>query len=472
MLATCSNCKSNYSINEDEINKSDESILACKKCNMNIKIATCPFCSTIYSVTYSKAAHKNYNLECKKCKRSFIVEFPVENENLNKPQYKTENRTPEKRPSQFNQHERKTNIENTPENKINEKTVKTKGTIFNNFNLKELFSICFTSFSKDKMVVSSIGVMAIILLIIIYNSIESFFFPALKFSGNYYLKSFINIFPLSLIFFSYVLTSSIISRITMEQVFYGSKWPVSKMLRFTSKVSIALLLANILIIILLNTVFILFGVIPIVGPLFFSILFLPIYLLFILVLLFISIGFWFYPSIVSYRMTGLVNNAKNFFQFIKKHNLTLIYIVPVLIIITTLIFSAIYLLHTGSFSIFTLISKAVTTDEIAKLFSAMPSNLLRISEFSFFKSDISLYKSLFSDLIITYHIGGFILGIILSAISVILFASFISMTSTLSTHVFMMMERGIDVDDSKKIRILGLLVLFLLLIFLFKKIFL
>jgi hypothetical protein len=62
-------------------------------------------------------------------------------------------------------------------------------------------------------------------------------------------------------------------------------------------------------------------------------------------------------------------------------------------------------------------------------------------------------------------------GIALASVSVVLAAFFISLVSTLSTHVYILMERGVDLDDRKKFHLLGILVLLLAGIVMFSKFF-
>jgi len=242
--------------------------------------------------------------------------------------------------------------------------------------------------------------------------------------------------------------------------------------RFIAGAIIPIFLANVFIFVIIDLVFILFGKIPVIGPVLFAVLFLPIYLTSLCAVLLLAVGFWFYPPIIAASVPRGASPLRGLFRFIRAQNFSLAYTIPLMTIITAVTFAAVYALHYGSFSLSMFLSKAVLGDEDLKVFSSIPSSFLQISDLAITGSNSGIYKSLVSDILMTHSIGGFIIGIIFSVISILLFASFISITATLSTHIYLMLEKGTDMDDSSKIRLLALLVLILLGVFLAKKIFL
>ncbi len=241
-------------------------------------------------------------------------------------------------------------------------------------------------------------------------------------------------------------------------------------LAFMARIFPPLFLTNMLLLVVVDLIFILFGKIPIVGPVLFAILFLPIYITSLFIVVLLAIGIWFYPPLVAVTGAGTVSSVREFLRFIRIQNFNLAYTIPLMTILSALTFTAVYLLHYSSFNLSIYLAKNVLTDDGEKLFSSIPSLFTEISDLAIIGSDTGLYRSLVRNILPAHAIGGGIIGIILSLISILLFASFISISSTLSTHLYLMMKEGTDMDDASKLRILILLVLILFGIFLVKKI--
>jgi hypothetical protein len=117
------------------------------------------------------------------------------------------------------------------------------------------------------------------------------------------------------------------------------------------------------------------------------------------------------------------------------------------------------------------LSKRLLAEEGEKIFSAVPQSFLSVSDLTIMGSDAGLFRSLLGNLFLGHTIGGFIMGLVFSLISILLFSSFIAISATLSSHLYIMMERDTDVDDRSKLRVLLLLVLILAGVFFIKKIF-
>lgn len=470
MKITCSHCKSQYLINGSEIKKLYQSIFTCKKCSRYIKIAFCRHCSALYSITFSASENHNYVFQCFKCSKAFSIEIPFvkQNEGFIRANKKLQQNMPDKPVIRKREH-RKT--DGNKDKHSPDSTITPRGAILSSFNLQEFFSIAFSALTGAKLRVSIFGILTIISMLFLFYRIENLIHKSAIVRDSQFASSFFSLLPVAIAFIIFILTSAIISRITMEKILFNSKWTIVKSFHFMKRIIFPVFISNIFILIIANAIIILFAKIPIVGPVFFSLLFLPVYLISLLILIIICIGFWFYPPVIAHHKTGVIKNFKNLFLFTKKHNLSLIYIILLLVVITTVIFTAIRFIHFSSVSLVIFLSKNILANEIKILFSAIPSNLLRISELSFFGTEIIYFKSLIGELLISHQIGGFIIGIIFSIFSVLLYASFISIIGTVSTHVYIAMERNRTIDDWKKMKPLLILALILLIIFLFKRIF-
>ncbi len=478
MQITCASCKTAYNLTVEQIRGLSYSILPCNSCNNFIKITTCPYCNSYYSITFSSAHQTRYRLVCERCSRPFEIEFPVIKEATKADERPEKSRTSRKRFSFFKKlfpADDKNNLiipapspqENLPTCKENSGSPSGRPI---NFTLENLFSICGSAFTVPKMSAASAAIVISFLLLLTGNWIIRQALDLGDPAGYGIIKSFLNIVPFAIILFLYIITAAVISRITMDSMLSRPGSSRKGMAPFLARAILPVFLANIIIFIIIDSVFILFGRIPVIGPVLFAILFLPIYLTSICIVIIIAIGFWFYPPIIAASIPEGQSPVKVLFRFIRARNFTLAYTIPLMTIITAVTFAAIYLIHYGSFSLSLFLSKIFLSDEDLKIFSSIPSTLLQLSDLTITGSDSGLYKSLAGDPLMTHSVGGFIIGIIFSVISILLFASFISITATLSTHIYLMIEKGTDMDDSSKIRLLVLLVLILLGVFLVKKI--
>ena len=281
-------------------------------------------------------------------------------------------------------------------------------------------------------------------------------------------RSLLGIIPFALMLFIYIITAAIISRLTLRDMSDPHPSQYKGMLRFVASSLLPVLIVNIVLFAAADLVLILLGHVPIVGPILFAIIFLPIYLTSLIVFTLIAVGFWFYPPIIarqtSYPVTSLL-------RFIRRHNFRLAYTIPLLTIITAVIFAALYSIHYGSFVFSMFLSKAILAEEGERIFTAIPLPFLKISDLILIGTEAGPIRSFIDGIHLPHSIAGLIIGLFLSAISIVLFASFVSITATLSTRVYVIMERGSDIDDASKIRLLLALILILVGILLVKKIF-
>ncbi|HNW27788.1 MAG TPA: hypothetical protein PKN50_04860 [Spirochaetota bacterium] len=482
MRITCANCKTPYTLTVEQIRVLPYSILPCNNCNKFIKIANCPYCNSYYSITFSSAQQTRYNLTCERCSKTFEIEFPVIKEAA-----KDNSITVQDKESRdgisffkkiFSEEKEIKDNETSPVPPprqdlpgLKEQTGERPGQGAR-FTLQNLFSICASAFTVPKMVTASAVITATFLLFMAGNMLVRQVIAPKDVAGNEIIKSLLSIVPFAIILFMYIMTAAVISRLTLDHHSSRPVAPSQGMGRFIAGAIIPIFLANVFIFVIIDLVFILFGKIPVIGPVLFAVLFLPIYLTSLCAVLLLAVGFWFYPPIIAASVPRGASPLRGLFRFIRAQNFSLAYTIPLMTIITAVTFAAVYALHYGSFSLSMFLSKAVLGDEDLKVFSSIPSSFLQISDLAITGSNSGIYKSLVSDILMTHSIGGFIIGIIFSVISILLFASFISITATLSTHIYLMLEKGTDMDDSSKIRLLALLVLILLGVFLAKKIFL
>jgi hypothetical protein len=253
---------------------------------------------------------------------------------------------------------------------------------------------------------------------------------------------------------------------------YNQRCSAAQSLRFAWSQIVPIALSNIVVLLLANTLLILFGKIPLIGPVFYSLLFLPIYVISVIFILFCAIALWFYPPVLAREKKGFLSGAGDLLEFIKAQNLTLLIIIPVLIIISTIIFTFITMIHQGALSIAVSMSKNILQSDLSRVFTAIPFSFQRIIDFPFMLSRLRTVESFIGELIVSYHVGGIILGLTLSAITVLIYAVMISFIATISTNMFTIMEKREDVEDRKKIEVLLLIVLLLGALLLFKKLFL
>ncbi len=478
MQIICAGCKTTYNLTMEQIRALSCSILPCHGCNKFIKITTCPHCNSYYSITFSSARKTKYSLSCERCSREFEIDFPVIKEGvISDDATQREEKAP---PASsffkklFPADTKKNAAEPPPslnENRAPSWDRPAAGSDKSSlFNLEGLLSICGTSFTAPKLAAASCIIVIGFILLLLGNWLVSLILEAGDIVANEYIKSLLAIIPFALLFFLYLIGAAVISRMTMDSMNNASGSSSSSMSRFLTESLVPVFLANVVIFIVIDLVFILFGKIPVIGPVFFALLFFPIYLTSLCAVILVAIGFWFYPPIIAVSVPRGESPIKGLLSFIRRRNFSLLYTIPLMTIITAVTFGAIYMLHYGSFTLSIFLSKTVLGVEGLKTFSSIPSTLLQLSDFTIIGSDSGLYKSLLDDLLITHAVGGIIIGVLFTLISILLFSAFISITATLSTRIFLMMEKGNDMDDSATIRLLALLVLILAGVFLVKKI--
>ena len=508
MQITCANCKTNYSLTDEQIRGLSYSIMPCTQCSQYIKITTCPYCQSYYSITFSSTQQTRYSLTCERCAKPFTIEFPLIREPGPAGDEPPLPPVPESSVRQSEQPDRLAGPVETPKPAAppRQKMKKEKLPWFSrkrtmsgrtaepahsqerasaalpwtsgaehkqavDFTLSNLFSICGSAFTMPKLLAGSIGIVLSFLLVMGYNWLVNTVLEGGGPSAGGYGRSILGIIPFALVFFIYILTAALIARITMESLVAGTRSLGGGAAEFLGRSFVPVFIANIALFLGIDLVFILFGRIPVVGPVLYALLFLPIYAASLCVVLLVAIGFWFYPPIIAVNSGKGLSAVRDLFGFIRRQNFSLAYTIPLMAIVTAVTFAAIYLLHYGSFTLSMYLSKHLLAEEGEKIFSAVPQSFLSVSDLAVMGSDTGLFRSLLNNLFLAHTIGGFIIGLVFSLISILLFSSFISISATLSAHMYVMMDRGNDIDDRSKLRVLLLLVLILAGVFLIKKIF-
>ncbi len=470
-----------------------DSIFHCDSCKYKIKVALCPSCTASYSIAFESIQSKEYSLNCKKCNSKFAISFPeyyvqqnIKQQNVTHQQTnknhdhtslydrtstgnKSVQHKTKQRKETHNKTDYKTNDKimsenrNRAEEKVHDTFERTDSELF---SLNRLYDICSSAFNKKKLLFGALGVGAFFVILLILNWLESSLYFVISQDKNKFIWSLINLIPAMFAYYIFILTGSVISFITIKEL-SNKNTSDTNFSSIVGKNWLSLLLNNFTLLFIINALLILVGEVPVVGPLLFALLFLPIYVISICIIIFLAIGMWFYPPIIASGSKGFINHIKELLKFIKKHNFKLVYNIPLMMIVTGLSFSIVYLFHYGSLYIISFLAKNILSTDGLKIFSAIPTNILKFSEITISAS--SLFKSLFGELILTHMLGGIIIGVIILAITIFLYAIFISLAGTISTYFYMYLEKDIKLDEKKKIYSLATLALILLIILLLKK---
>jgi len=462
MQVLCSNCNTAHDVTYTQANNAETSVINCRKCDKKIKFQFCPHCGAFYSVTFSNIKQGKYRYTCKRCEKDFAIEFSS-NELYTPDPFKKS--LPEKPADVHAGHKPEQNIKVTK----TEEPVMFISNSINTFSAGELFKSASEAFSLKKLTISAAGVISMFLVIQIFSSMESLFVKKGTVAITPFAGSLINLFPMAVIFSFYTLFASAVSKITLDRIFHSKQTGTDEIIRFTLKTGPGVFAGNIIVLLTVSSALILFGKIPFLGPLLFSLAFLPVYLMSVAVFLLCFVGLWFYPPIAAHRENGIFANFRNLLLFIKKHNLNILFMVPVIILVAAVTFISIFFIHISAFSLSIGLSKWLLNHDASMIFSSIPALFIKASESTFTGLSSGIFKELNSSLLMTHHIGGFILGVILLAMTVILLSLALSITATISSHIYIVMERGISIDDRKKAIVLFILMMLMAMLIMFKR---
>ena len=454
MRIACPNCKAVHEITH----RDDNTIIRCTNCGKNIKFQNCPHCNTFYSITFSKIKLGNYTYKCKRCNNNFTVKIS------------NDEKIVQERKIVYN-NEQSISTEPIKKQIINKNKVSgtSKYRSMETFTISELFKSTSEAFTIKKLIVSAIGITSILILLQIFNSIMNLVPISVFNSRAAFINPIMNLLPIAVIFSFYILTASIVSKITLNHMFHLST-ETGEIINFTVKRGPGIIGVNIILLLAVSLLLLLFGNIPFLGPILFSLLFLPIYLISAAILILSFIGVWFYPTIAAHDDRGVFKNVKSLLLFIKEHNLNIIFMIPIIFLITAGTFAVISIVHITVFSFTTSLSQLFIGEDVLMTFSSIPSQLIKSSQTIFMGINSSVFKELYQSLGVTHHIAGFMLGIIFLIITVFILSIPISVAATVSTHIYVLMERKRSIDDKTKALVLSILIMLIVLIILINKI--
>ncbi|TAL36625.1 MAG: hypothetical protein EPN93_07315 [Spirochaetes bacterium] len=525
MQISCSHCQARYSLSDDEIAGLTRSVFVCASCKTYIKITLCPHCNSSYSISFRASKDERYRLRCRRCENFFMVDFPAIQDPMEagprpvvpaahvrtapavapaRAEYRngppvlpdtiearprqaipataavraaapaapafSERRAAEpaiqappvimrERPSPLPVREVRPRVV-TPEPGLAQNKVVFKGLTFRDFSLKELAAVALSALTRVKLVTAASGIFVSVMLLLAANRLGLSTLTAGS-SAPEIVRLALYFAPAMLLFLIYIFTASLIARATLDHVFTGADGGAPRMLSFAAGSLPQVCVNSALLLLLGNTVILLIGNIPLVGPVAYSLLFIPAYLISIMLIIVLVVGAWFYPPIIAYREPGIFKNTLHLYHFIRRHNLGLIPAALTLFTVTGFLCGIAYLLHWGAFSLTLKLSRVLLPSDTGRIFASVPGAFMKISDLLQGSPDRGVFVSVIEDLLFSHHVGGALLGIALVAISLTLFSAALSFTATLSTHVYLMMERDLDLDDRKKIRMLLVIVLLL-----------
>ena len=458
MQVICQNCKTVHKIADSYTNEDDNLVIKCTNCRKNIKFQNCPHCDAFYSITFSEIKPGNYVYKCKRCFNNFTIKFS-DNEKIVQKEKKIyddqQNRLAEK-------NKNKIIDENKLQDKPQYKDAET-------FSISELFKFVSEAFTIKKIFVSAIGIAFMLIFLQIFNSVMNFAAISATNSRTIIASSVINVFPIAIIFSFYILSASIVSKITLNRTLYSRETKLREIIRFTMKKGFGIIGANIILLSAISLLLVLFGNIPLLRPIFFSLAFLPVYLLSVVVLILSFIGFWFYPSIVAHDERGVLKSIKGLLLFVKRHKLSVIFMILVIFLITIVTSAVIFFVHISVFSFTTSISELFIGQDVLMTLSSIPSQLIKTSQTVLTGINSGVFKGLYQSLEVTHYVAGFIFGIILLLMTIFILSISVSVAATVSTHIYLFMERQNSINDKTKALALAILIMLIILMLLIKK---
>ncbi len=470
MLVTCSYCQKRHTLSNDAIAALDNSIMRCDGCGHRIKIAFCPRCRTSYAITFSSAKAARYTLTCRQCSTPFTVAFPLPAAGTRErpaPQEMPRQEAPlPRRPLSDQPH-------GTGRMPYPRETARRRAAemIPKEATLRQALSICAGAFTPARLLYAAAGVILASGLIRIIELAQSAMHASSGPRESAFLSSLLSFLPVVLFLFTYLLAATPIARLTIASALGGSRESLRGSASFLARSLGPIFLGSLCVLLVANTLLVLFGKIPLIGPVFYSLLFLPIYLISLAFIVVGIVAFWFYPAILAQADGELAESVNAFVAFVRRHNLNLLVIIPIMGIASLLMFTFISLIHHGALSLALSLSSGVLQDDLPRTFTAIPFSLQKMMDFPVLISRMRLTQSFIGELMVSHRIGGIILGTSLAAIGLVIYSAMLSFAATVSSYVYMALERYEDVEDGKKIEVLAVIVLLLAALFLVKKVF-
>ena len=465
---TCSHCKTAHVLSRTTVSALPGSVTSCRTCKKSIKIAFCPKCGTSYSITFSSPMNRRYTLDCRQCGTSFPVEFPVIRGAIPKPSSPTmqspeagiatkqlHSVPPEKPP---------VIIEKAPERKLPaiQRSDHSLATVFLSF-FSEVFS-------AQRLSIAAFAAAGVFILMAISVRAENMLLTVPLFRDSAFILHLLNFLTFFTFCFVLILSNTVMARLSIMGPAGGNMKP-GEIVTFAISRALPVLVCNIAVLLTFNSLLIAFGSIPLVGPILYSLLFLPVYLLSVATVLLCAVAVWFYPPVLAIH-GGILTSIREFFYFVRKQHFNLLITIPVLVILTAIFIALLNILHYSSLALAMNLSRGILGDDINRILSSMPYPASRILNIPHMIQGVKSLPSILGNLLFSYHAGGVILGAALGAISIALLSVILSFTGTLSARAYIILEQGREPGVGKKIEILAALLLVLAVLFMAKKVFL
>ena len=477
----CSGCKARYSLKREEVDTFEYGIFICGDCGRKVKIVICPHCDASYSVTYDSVPARKYVATCRKCRNRFIVTFPPDP--VARPAAETaegggEYRAPE--PEYGREEKREEQQKEITAEKIiyedekkehapGKETIQAEkesledGPSGGSFFPGDFVPAAMSSFSPVKLAAAFLGVTVTLALYALLRYVIPVISPVERSSMGFS--------PLSalMVLFMYTVTAAVIARITIEKARNRAGVSLLAALGDSLRGTFSLLTASLVVIAVFYGGLFLFGLIPALSPLFFALLFLPLYLLFLAGFLFGMVGIWFYPSIVVDPEAGRNRGFMGLFRFVKRHGSALAWAVPFLAIASAVAGSLLSLVHYGATMFAAEVTRAMGGENAVSIFSSVPEGLRAVIDLSYPGRTVKYFGDFLFHEGAMHRMGGLVVGLPLLAVSMLFLASLISITATLSTHVYVILESGAGKREGRKARLVLFSVFALVMVYLLKR---
>ncbi len=507
ILFSCAGCNTSYSISRHDAETLPSGVFICKTCGKKIKLAFCPRCGTSYSIGFSRQLQGSYPLKCRRCGREFRISFestiaqkshkvmPLEGGHAERKKKIIDSISDNHAPQEES---RKT----IPEKKVSRQNLTED---FFSFEAAKCYGISI--FKIKKIVIAAVGILALSVMLMASSWADNFFQRLEFVRQNHFIRhllNFIEIFITSTVILS---VNTVIARMDAEKnkgtsknhykdvplweqyigknhflliLFLRMKAVVrgahNEFFTGTGLISFAVsraltLMAGVAgIILAFNALIVLFSSIPVIGPILYSLLFLPVYALSISIVLLSLIAFWFYPPLLAYA-GDVRSSIAEFLNFVRKHHVTLLLVGLVLLVVTTVFAGLLLLFHNATLAVVISLSGAFLGDEFSKIIPPVSASIGEGLNFIAFFSRLSLMHHIMGELLTAHRIGGIFFGAVIVLISTAIYSIILSAAGTLSVWAYRAVESG-RYPDVRQIRFfLFTLFLILAILYLFKKMF-
>ncbi len=470
ILFFCTGCNSSYTIARQDAERLPSGIFVCKTCGKNIKIVFCPECKTSYSIGFQKQLVGSYSLKCRHCGREFRVSFEASKLQKTSQFIPGDQRFAEMKRNEIDYDSSMRAPQKETRTKIQKEKLAGQVLAEDFFSLETLRRYFISIFNINKIMTAVAGVLALAVLLVATTWVENLFQRFEFVRRNFFTLHLLNFFEVFCFASVIVSVNATIAHLTNErgEVEYMS---VRDVARFGVSRAIPLMAGVFGIILVLNMLIVIFSSIPIIGPVLYSLLFLPVYVLSVAIVLLSVIAFWFYPPLLAFA-ENMRSSIAEFFDFIRRHHVSLLLIAMILSVITSIFAGLLLILHTTTLSIILSLSRAFLEDAFLKMIPPVSVSVGDSLNLISFFSGISVMHKMMGELFLAQRIGGILLGMVMMILSTIVYSVILSGTGTLSAWAYRAVKSG-KYPNAQKLRyFLITLALILAVLYLFKKVFL